>query len=48
MKVKFIRDCSTADKLILNEIYESDLCMDSEYSYFINGHFFPKDWFQII
>jgi len=51
MKVKFINDdptCSSSDVLELGKIYESDLYMDSDDWYFIEGNFHPKEYFQII
>jgi len=51
MKVKFINkdfNCSGHILLELGELYESDLCMDSEHCYYIKGNYFPKTWFQII
>lgn len=47
MKVKFINE-SINLYLVLNEIYESDLTMDSFHCYHINGTFYPKSWFKII
>lgn len=51
MKIGFINEdpnCPAIDFLIYGDLYESDLCMDSDYFYFIKGNFYPKTWFQII
>lgn len=48
MKLKYIFKGDLFPELTLDQIYYSDLTMDSVYSYYINGQFYSKVLFEIL